>query len=423
MKKINSLPVLLKNPRILLIGGGNVALEKAAVLAKNNIEYRVVSNEIKEELNEYCSDIKIKNIESEDLEGFDFIVDATGNDEVRKLLLSEKEKRFFMLNRVDIPEDCDFYFSSLLQYANLKIAVSSDGASPTLTQLVRNRIVNLLPPILEDIAAQKLREREAGYINKIETREQINKALGEVTLVGCGPGDPELLTIKALNAIRFAEVVLYDNLISDEILKLVPENAIKIFVGKVGRSHQVQQEETNRLLLEYVNAGYRVARLKNGDPFVFGRGSEEVEYLIENGIKVSVIPGISSAIGGPLSAGIPVTAREISSGFSVVSGCLKGGETNNNWYELLKIKNHTVVVLMGLTCVEEIVENALGIGAEPEMPAAIISKASLPDQKVIVTTIKNLPAESKNAERPALLVFGEVVHKAVTINEHLEIRF
>lgn len=409
MKNINSLPVLLKNPKILLIGGGNVALEKARVLFENSIEYQVVSSEIKSEMQNFCSNFLQKEFDVSDLDGFDFVIDATGNEEVRERLLAEKSRRFFMLNRVDVPDDCDFFFSSLLQYGNLKVAVSSNGASPTLTQLVRNKIGRLLPAVLEDIARQKADERNVGYINKEETRDQINGILGEVTLVGCGPGDPELLTLKALNAIRYSEIVLYDNLISDEILDLVPEATEKIYVGKIGRSHQIQQEETNKLLLEYANAGYRVARLKNGDPFVFGRGNEEVEFLTENGIRVNVIPGISSAIGGPLSAGIPVTARGIATGFSVVSGCLQGGHTNNKWQEVLKLKTHTTVVLMGLTCVEEIVEKALEIGADPHLPVAIISKASLPDQSVIITTLTNLIKDSKLAERPALLVMGETV--------------
>ena len=336
--KINSLPVLLRNPKILLIGGGKVALQKAKVLKENEISFHIVTTEICEELKSLKTSYTIKDFSRTDADNFNIIIDATGNQDVNGQLLQLKQKKYFLLNTVDVPEQCDFYFSSLLQYNNLKIAVSSDGASPTLTQVVRDRIKDFLPHQLSDLAGRKVEERKIGLINPEQTRDEATKLFGKVFLVGCGTGDPELLTIKAFKIICSVDVVLYDNLITEEILSLVPEKTQKIFVGKSKGNHSSSQKEINHMLLDYARLGYRVARLKNGDPFIFGRGAEEVEFLLNNNVNVEVVAGISSSLAAPLSAGIPPTSRGYSSGVSIVTAHLDGCVFNYKWIEFLKVE-------------------------------------------------------------------------------------
>ena len=410
MNNIKSLPVLFRNPQILLIGGGKVAFQKAKVLTDNEIDFSLISLTLCDEFKALEINYKIKQFVKADAVNFNIIIDATGNKEVNLLLKELKKERFFFLNTVDVPAECDFYFSSLLKYGNLKIAVSSDGASPSVTQIVRNKIKEYLPPQLEELVEQKSLERELGIINIERTKEEANKLFGKVYLIGCGIGDPELLTIKTYKAIKSADIVLYDNLITKEILDLVPQRTQKIFVGKEKGNHSASQDIINNLMFDYAIQGYKVARLKNGDPYIFGRGAEEAEFLIRNNIDVEIIPGISSAIAAPLYAGIPPTARGFSSGISIVTAHSNGCVFNNNWIELLKIPNHTVIVLMGLTQTENIVTSALRHGIEGKIPAAIISNASRKNQKTIITTLENLSTAAEEAERPAVLVFGNVVN-------------
>lgn len=406
---ITSLPILLRNPKILIIGGGNVALEKAIVLKKNNINFRIISQDVASEVFQYCNNIQQREFRISDLRKAEIVIDATGNDKVRNILFEEKGKRNFLLNRVDQPEDCDFYFSSLLQYNNLKIAISSDGASPKLTQLVRDKIKNIIPPEISELAVKKQKERNNKIIETESISKIVNDIFGKVSIVGCGPGDPGLLTLKAYRAIKNADVVLTDNLISDGIISLIPNNTTVIYVGKEFGKPSIFQEEINHLLLDEARKGKRVIRLKGGDPYIFGRGAEEAEFLINNDISVEIIPGLTSALTGPASVGIPPTARNYSTGLTIVSCSLKDGKSNLDWIELLKNINHTVVVLMGLHKADEIVKEAFKIGIDCKTDVAIISNATTPKQKIIKTTLDNFLISAITAERPALLVFGKVL--------------
>jgi uroporphyrin-III C-methyltransferase len=230
----------------------------------------------------------------------------------------------------------------------------------------------------------------------------------DVYLVGCGLGSVELLTIRAYKIIQSADVLLYDHLISSEIIDTIPNSATKVFVGKQKGKHSKSQDEINELIYEYAKMGKKVARLKSGDPYIYGRGAEEATYLIEKGYSVEVVAGISSAVSAPLQAGIAVVARGYSDSFTVVSGHLRGNKTNLNWIELLKRDNHTVVALMAITKAKEISECAIKLGVYKNKKVAIISNASRENQSTKITTIQNLPEDAKDAMRPAILVFGEV---------------
>ncbi|WP_321532507.1 uroporphyrinogen-III C-methyltransferase [uncultured Desulfuromonas sp.] len=228
-------------------------------------------------------------------------------------------------------------------------------------------------------------------------------------LIGCGPGDVRLLTLQAYQCLQEMDVVLYDHLISDEILALIPPETEKVYVGKKKGAHSFKQEQINDLILDYARQGRHVARLKSGDPYIFGRGAEEARYLAEHGIRVSVVAGISSALVGPASAGIPLTARGYAANLSIVSAHLSGSRINSAWLPLLKLDYHTTVVLMGLSFSEQISALALEQGVDPQLPVAIISNASRPEQKTVITTLSQLPQAAHSATRPAVLVFGPVV--------------
>ncbi|MFA3783523.1 uroporphyrinogen-III C-methyltransferase [Melioribacteraceae bacterium 4301-Me] len=411
MHKINSLPVLLKNPKILLIGGGKVALQKIKVLLENDIEFFVITEKICAELINYHFNYSIKKFEKKDAENYNIIINASGNNEVKAIIKEIKRERFILVNTVDVPEECDFYFSSLLIYKNLKVAVSSNGASPTITQIVRDKIKNYLPTQLGELAEKKFLERTAGIINPDETKKETLKLFGKVYLIGCGIGGIDMLTLRAYNLLQNdLDLVLYDHLITEDILGIIPKHVEKIYVGKCKGRYAMTQDEINKLLLNYAQRGMRVGRLKNGDPFLFGRGSEEAVFLINHNIEVEIIPGVPSVTAAPLSAGIPITAREISSSVSIVTAHLKGGVFDSSWIDLLKRKNHTTIVLMGLTQAENIINHANKNGVDEYLPTAVISNAGRNNQKVLTGSLKNLVELSNNAEPPAVLVFGNVVN-------------
>lgn len=233
---------------------------------------------------------------------------------------------------------------------------------------------------------------------------------GKLYLIGCGPGDADLLTLKALKTIEKLDIALIDHLLTDEIINLIPTTTKVVFVGKEKGKHSFPQEIINAMITDYAQQGFTVGRLKCGDPYIFGRGTEEAIYASENGIETEVIPGISSALSGPLAAGIAPTARGVSTGVSVVSAHLSGDRVNLSWIPLLKIEKHTTVVLMGLSRLRQIVKEALEIGINPSLPVAIVSNATTNHQTSIITTLELLPQMAKGAPRPAILIFGDVVN-------------
>ena len=407
--KRKTLPILLKNQKILLIGGGNVALQKAQVLSENEIDFRIISETLNKEIKKFSSKILQKRFKLKDIEDEQIIIDATGNPKVAKKLVKYKKKHPILLNVVDVPSLCDFYFMALTKNKPLQIAVSSNGASPTAAKYFRDECERLIPKDITAYLEEKQQQRDTGIIDVDQTKKELASQKTKVFLVGCGIGDPELLTLKAFKIIKHADVVLYDHLVSDEIMALVPKGTKKIYVGKQQGYHSKSQEKINALIIKHAKKGRVVARLKSGDPFVFGRGAEELSDLVNEKINAEVVPGISSSISGPLMGNIPITARGYASGFTVVSAHLKGNSVNLDWVELLGKENHTVVVLMGLSRVNEIVEEAKRLGISKKKPCAIISNASRPNQKVVATTMKRLIKDAKDIERPAILVFGDVV--------------
>ena len=407
---MKTLPITLNSIKVLLIGGGKVAKQKAETLLKNSIDFQVISqNYILDFPN--CENIK-RDVLPEDIQKYNIVIDATGSDEVGKILHSEKSKRYFLLNRVDKPEECDFFFNSLIIRDDLKISVSTSGKSPKMGQVIRNRIEKDIPKDIGKLLNRFGKDRIDGDIDIRNIEIETKKALKKVYLIGAGTGNPELLTIKAYKIMQSVDTIFYDHLISKEILELIPKGTKIVTVGKQKGSHSKKQSEINDLMLEEVENGKSVGRLKAGDPYIFGRGAEEFLYLIEKGVSVEVIAGVSSAI----SNGLPPTVRGYSSSFTVVSAHLRGNSLNLDWIPLLKMENHTVTVLMGISRSKEIVEEALKIGISKELPTLIVSNISRDNETRVVTTLENLILDSKKVKRPAIIIFGKVVKLDTKLN-------
>lgn len=231
---------------------------------------------------------------------------------------------------------------------------------------------------------------------------------GEVALVGAGPGDPELLTVKAINFLQQADVVLYDYLVSDEIMALVPGDSILVCVGKRAGHHSVPQEKTNQLLVDFAKQGHRVVRIKGGDPFIFGRGGEELEVLFDAGIKFQVIPGITAAAGATAYAGIPLTHRDFAQSAIFVTGHLKTKADDMDWSTLAR-GNQTLVIYMGLMKSTTITQQLIEHGRCAATPIAIIERGTQSSQKVFRGQLSELPQLAAHAQSPSLIVVGEVV--------------
>ena len=234
--------------------------------------------------------------------------------------------------------------------------------------------------------------------------------VGRLSLIGCGPGDRDLLTLKALRTIQSLDVALVDHLLSAEILALIPQGVEVVYVGKRQGKHSMSQEAIHELIAMYVAQGHHVGRLKCGDPYIFGRGSEEARFAHEHAISTEVIAGLSSALAGALYAGIAPTARGVSHGVSIVSAHLSGHRLNLDWLELLNKENHTVIVLMALSRLRAIQSSALEMGIDPQLPCAIVSRATTPEQVLTHTTLQHLHRDGASMPRPGIVVFGNVTH-------------
>tara|TARA_R110001592_G_scaffold138511_5_gene357763 strand:- start:68522 stop:69913 length:1392 start_codon:yes stop_codon:yes gene_type:complete len=390
----------------------------------------------------------IASVNSELWSKADLVVAATGNIELNEQISKEAKLRKLPVNVVNRADLSSFIFPSIIDRSPLIAAVSSSGELPILTRLMRSRLESSIPHAFGRLAtiASEYRDQVKNALNGINARrrfwekhlegqfadliysgrEQEAEALlksaissintdkitndGEVYLVGAGPGDPDLLTFKALRLIRQADIVLYDRLVSEPILKLVRQDAELINVGKERSNHLVPQESINDLLVRHAKAGKRVLRLKGGDPFIFGRGGEEIESLAEEGINFQVVPGITAASGCAAYSGIPLTHRDHSQSVRFITGHLKNNTCDLPWSEFVQT-NQTLVFYMGLTGLPHITQSLIANGMSESTPIALVSKGTTREQRVITGTLDSIVAlvEAAKLAAPTLIIIGEVV--------------
>jgi len=442
--------VNLRQKPCLVIGGGGIALRKINLLLKAQAQVTCISKA-------FCNDIKNlsikgqisivnKQFESSDISNQSVIISATDDSSLNASVSELAQKARIPVNIVDSPKLSSFIMPSIVDRSPVIIAVSSGGKAPVLARIIRAKLETIIPNAygtLAEIAGeyrQKVKDRfskikdrrafwetafsgviaEKVFSGRIsEVRDDIDKQLndsveielGEVYLVGAGPGDPDLLTFKALRLIQQADVVLYDRLVSKGVMELVRRDSELIYVGKKGGSDEsTRQIDINEQLVELAKSGKRVCRLKGGDPFIFGRGGEEIESLSEHGIPFQVVPGITAASGCSSYSGIPLTHRDYSQSCRFVTAHLKNGTTNLPWEEFV-VDQQTIVFYMALSGASYICEKLIEHGMNKDMPIAIIEKGTMPEQKVYITTLSELPnlLTKEDIHAPTLMIVGEVV--------------
>ncbi len=372
---------------------------------------------------------------------------ATDNEDVNRSVSEAARQQNLPVNVVDQPDLCTFTVPSIVDRSPVIIAIGTGGASPVLARMLKARLETLIPAAYGRLAgiAREFRDQVKAALGSVDSRrgfwekvfqgqvaelvfagkenqaraelramiqatEDAEFEKGEVYLVGAGPGDPDLLTFRALRLMQRADVVLYDRLVAPAIVDLVRRDADRIFVGKEKSNHVVPQPEINELLLSLAQEGKRVLRLKGGDPFIFGRGGEEIEDLVRHNIPFQVIPGITAAAGCASYAGIPLTHRDHAQSCLFVTGHLKDGSVDLNWDALCQ-PGQTVVVYMGLTGLESICREMIRHGLKDTTPAALIQQGTTLNQRVIAATLDSLPdaVAAANVRAPTLLVVGSVV--------------
>ncbi|MEW7977064.1 MAG: siroheme synthase CysG [Candidatus Sedimenticola endophacoides] len=440
----------IKNSTSLVIGGGVVAARKVAQLRKAGGRIRVVAPRLCPALRELVDEADFthepRGYRPEDLEGAVLVVAATDERETNRQIGEQAKARSIPVNVVDQPRLSSFIFPSVIDRSPVVAAVSTGGASPVLARLIRSRLESLIPAGYGRLSelAQRYRDKvKARFDNLTERRRfweevmrggvaerifsghleeadaAMDKALGEagaaqpmgeVYLVGAGPGDPDLVSFRALRLMQQADVVVYDRLVAKPILEMTRQDAERIYVGKERNRHAMRQEEINQLLADLAKQGRRVVRLKGGDPFIFGRGGEEIDTLSAQGVPFQVVPAITAASGCAAYSGIPLTHRDYAQSVTFVTGHLKDNTMNLNWQQLAQ-PHQTVVFYMGLLGLPVICERLIAHGVSPQMPIALIQQGTTDKQRVFTGTLANIQqiVEREQPKPPTLIIVGEVV--------------
>jgi uroporphyrin-III C-methyltransferase / precorrin-2 dehydrogenase / sirohydrochlorin ferrochelatase len=450
---MNYFPVFfnLKRQKVLVVGGGEVAARKVALLERSGALIQLVAPLVSPELMARAAagaiKIEIREFLPADLDGARLVIVATSRRAVNRWIAALSESKNIPVNVVDDRTASRFIVPAIIDRDPVLVAISTGGASPVLARRLRERLEALLPKQIGEFAAwlQVLRRGARRALRDVPARRRFFEELvdgpaarrffagdhpgsrriaqqllasasirppggGEVTLVGAGPGDPELLTLKALRALQDADLVLHDRLVPQAVLDMARRDAARICVGKTAGGGGTSQEEINALLIAHARAGKRVVRLKGGDPFIFGRGGEELEALAREQISFSVIPGITAAAGCAAYAGIPLTHRDYAHSVTFVTGHADQDDQEPDW-AALALPGNTAVFYMGVARVAHIAAKLIEHGARPSLPVGIIAQGTLPDQRVITATLATIggSATQANVASPALLIVGEVV--------------
>ncbi|MCG6941015.1 MAG: siroheme synthase CysG [Thiohalocapsa sp.] len=454
------LPIFLdiKHEPCLVVGGGPIALRKLDNLRRAGARVRLVSPALVPELaRRVDEDMDInwvqRRFEDEDLLDVRLAVAATDDRQVNRHIAALAKAAKVPVNVADQPEDCNFIMPSVIDRSPVVVAVSTGTASPVLARMIRARLESLVPAgygrlaelcaryrdrvkarfehqrdrrrfwdhvlqggVAERVFSGQMQEADAAMERELAAGDNPS-ALGEVYLVGAGPGDPDLLTFRALRLMQQADVVVYDRLVAKPIIDMVRRDAEHIYVGKERNKHTMRQEEINKLMARLAKQGHRVLRLKGGDPFIFGRGGEEIDTLAAEGVPFQVVPGITAANGCACYAGIPLTHRDFAQSVTFVTGHLKDNTINLNWAQLAQ-PNQTIVFYMGLVGLPVIVDQLIAHGVSPDMPVALVQQGTTHMQKVYAGTLATILSriEEDPPEPPTLIIVGEVV----TLREKLD---
>ncbi|AEJ00492.1 Siroheme synthase [Nitrosomonas sp. Is79A3] len=446
------LPVFLniKNKNCLVVGGGDIATRKIMLLLQAGAQVSVVSPELDITLKEYLVLGKIKYcaeyFQPEQLKNIVLVIAATNDRTTNQLVSEAAQQQRIPVNVVDNPDLCTFIMPSIVDRSPLLIAVSSSGQSPVLARLLRAQLEIMIPAAYARVAeiAGKFRQPVKEHFTHPEKRrifwekalqgrftemvlagknkaaqeyllqslqhEKDESTQGEVYLVGAGPGNPDLLTFRAMRLMQQADVVVYDRLVSPAILDMVRRDATRIYAGKERNRHTLEQESINQLLVRLAQEGKRVLRLKGGDPFIFGRGGEEIETLASHHIPFQVVPGITAASGVAAYAGIPLTHRDYAQSCIFVTGHLKNNSIDLDWPYLAR-PNQTIVIYMGLLGLPVLCQQLIAHGLPNTTPAAIVQQGTTQKQKIITGKLQTLPdlVAAAKLTPPTLIIIGEVV--------------
>lgn len=440
----------LRERPVLLVGGGEIGLRKARLLVRAGARLLLVARQVHPELQQlleaHGDQLLGTDYHQEQLQQVVLVVAATDDGALHQQIHADCQAARIPVNVVDSPQLCSFIFPAIVDRSPVVIGISSGGKAPVLARILRGKLETLIPTRYSELGqlAGRFRERVKQRFSSIGQRrhfweqtlegpvaervfsgqmdeaermlsEQLEQAdsqrpAGEVYLVGAGPGDPELLTFRALRLMQQADVVLYDRLVSPEVLDLCRRDAERIYVGKQRDNHSVPQPQINQLLVDKARAGYRVVRLKGGDPFIFGRGGEELEELKVAGVPFQVVPGITAASACSAYAGIPLTHRNYAQSVKLITGQLKNRTSELDFSEMIQ-PGQTLVFYMGLHQLTNIVQGLVQHGKPADTPIALVSNGSTPQQQVLTGTLATIVDKQAEAQLPAptLIIVGEVV--------------
>tara|TARA_Y100000590_G_scaffold109050_1_gene124266 strand:- start:83747 stop:85141 length:1395 start_codon:yes stop_codon:yes gene_type:complete len=452
--------VNLSKKNVLLIGGGDIAERKVDLLIKVNAKITLVAPNFTDYIQDLAKQKNVTLINEKysgkflDPEKFQFIIVATDDEKLNEHIAQDANKKRILVNVVDKPDLCDFIFPSILERGPITVAVSTGGSSPVLARMLRTKLETMIPgaygrlaKIVSDnrVSVRKtMRNSKSNRIfweqmingkfaelvlsgqeeqaiqfldSEIKSFDEAKKNQGEVYLVGAGPGDPDLLTFRALRLMQQADIALFDRLVHPDIINLIRRDAKKIYVGKERDFHVVRQDEINGLLVKYAKEGNRVLRLKGGDPFIFGRGGEEIDTLVDEKISFQVVPGITSASGCSAYSGIPLTHRDHAQSCIFVTGHLKNGKLELNWETLVQDKQ-TIVFYMGLVSINIICDELIKHGMSQNTPCALIQQGTTIDQKEYISTLAEMPkvVKKEKPSAPTIFIIGTVVQLRDKLN-------
>jgi len=447
----------LENRDCLVVGGGKVAARKVALLLRAGASVQVIAPQLCAGLARLAGDKHIvhraREFADADIEGRVLVIAATDRRDVNRRVSALAKRANIPVNVVDQPDLCSFIVPSVIDRSPVQAAVSTGGSSPVLARLLRARLESYVPAaygrlarLVESFRDQvkqrfsSMEQRRQFWENALQgevaellfagrddtARQQLERQLagsednplpvGEVYLVGAGPGDPDLLTFRALRLLQMADVVVYDRLVAPPILELARREAERIYVGKERDNHALSQENINQLLVRLAKEGKRVVRLKGGDPFIFGRGGEEIATLMENGVAFQVVPGITAASGCATYSGIPLTHRDYAQSVVFATGHLQDGTVDLNW-KALAHPNQTIVFYMGLHGVGVVSAQLIAHGLAADTPVALIQQGTTQNQRVVVTTLDKLEATVRDEalKPPTIIIVGKVVELHKTL--------